>query len=323
MKGRLEHKFQTDEKMRIMLKDKPSYVKGFYNELFLSEQYLTAQKYTLTALRFLKFIDYNLQEFTKDNVIEYLISIKGRDGGESSDSVKITTRAALSRFGEYLSSVKAISDNPVKEVGCIKMRDNPQQVYLTMEELNIIQTQIRENTLGTARERARRKLWIERNLAIFMLFCHTGIRVTALVELNLEDYDREKKTITVIEKREKLYSYDLNQFVVDILDDWLKKREILLEGKESNAFFISNRRTRMTSKSVRDLIAAYTEGMEKHITPHKLRASYATNIYLETKDIYYVQRLLHHESSETTTKYIKAAPLDSLKATNIMSRGLQ
>ena len=59
MKGREEHKYKSESKMRALLRDKPQYFTGYYNGLFNSCEYLTAQNYTMTAVRFMNYLKEN------------------------------------------------------------------------------------------------------------------------------------------------------------------------------------------------------------------------------------------------------------------------
>ena len=331
MTGRAENKLRSQEKMKIKLENEPHWLKSFYNELFLSEQYLTAQNYTLSVIRFFNYLlDRNritskqyLSGFTSDNIVEYLLQLKGRKGGECSDSVKMTNWAALKKFSNFLIKRKILSFDPLDGVERPKMRDNPKQLYMTIDELNALNDKIKDNSVGSSREKSRRKNWIERNLAIVTLLRVTGMRVTALTELNLSDYNSINKKITVVDKRETLIDYALNDYVIGVLDKWINKRKEILNGKETDALFISNRKERITSKGVRDIISAYTSDMDKHITPHKFRSSFISNVYLDTKDILYTQRLAHHKRIDTTQIYTKAVETDNIKSVNIMTKGLQ
>ena len=78
------------------------------------------------------------------------------------------------------------------------------------------------------------------------------------------------------------------------------------EGKyqETNALFISQRRTRMSTVALNKVVQKYASEIDgKHITPHKLRSTYGTNLYQETKDIYLVADVLGHKDVNTTRKH--------------------
>ena len=85
MKGREEHKYKSESKMRALLRDKPQYFTGYYNGLFNSCEYLTAQNYTMTAVRFMNYLKENgfiesIEDcngaMTIDNVNSYLSCLR-------------------------------------------------------------------------------------------------------------------------------------------------------------------------------------------------------------------------------------------------------
>lgn len=329
MKGREEHKYKSESKMRLLLKDKPQYFTGYYNGLFNSCEYLTAQNYTMTAVRFMNYLKKNkfiesIEDcngaMTIDNINSYLSSLRGRDGGYSSDSAKATAYTALKSFADYLLSRRVIAENPFDcGIKRVSVKDPHKQVAMTAAELKKVVNRINDNSIGTKRANARREAWKERNLAIFTLLMVTGIRVTALTELNMEDIFWNQKIIRVTDKRRNTYEYELDDDTMEVLKDWSIKRNELLAKRECNALFISNRRTRITDKSVRDLVKAYTADFEKHITPHKFRSTYATLLYEKTGDIAYVQQNMHHSRVDTTQMYIVQKPVDAEAAKYVNS----
>lgn len=329
MKGREEHKFKSESKMRELLRAKSQYLTGYYNSLFNSCEYLTAQKYTLTAIRYMNYLKDNgfiesvedcEYAMTIDNVNSYLSSLRGRDGGYCSDSAKATSYTALKSFAEYLLSRKLITENPF-DLGIkrVSVKDPHKQVAMTAAELKQVVSRINDNSIGTKRANARRVQWKERNLAIFTLLMVTGIRVTALTEIDMEDIFWERKIIRITDKRRNTFEYELDEDTMNILKEWIAKREKLLVDRQCNALFISNRRCRITDKSIRDLVKAYTGDFEKHITPHKFRSTYATLLYEKTGDIAYVQQNMHHSRVDTTQMYIVQKPVNAEAAKYVNS----
>ena len=90
------------------------------------------------------------------------------------------------------------------------------------------------------------------------------------------------------------------------VSEWISDRERIID-KNEDALFISKSKTRMTQRSLSDIVIKYTkEALGYSVTPHKFRASFA-NIMLEKTDenIYVVQQLLGHARTETTKIYLK------------------
>ena len=159
---------------------------------------------------------------------------------------------------------------------------------------------------GNRRSVAMQYKWKSRDRAIMMLFMQTGIRETALSEINIEDIDFENHIIkSVIEKGHKDKTFTMSSQLEKAIVDWLSDREDIVSNED--ALFVSKSKTRITQRSLSDIVEKYTkEALGYSVTPHKLRASFA-NIMLEKTDenIYVVQQLLGHARTETTKIYLK------------------
>jgi len=93
-------------------------------------------------------------------------------------------------------------------------------------------------------------------------------------------------------------------------------RDTLQIPKEERALFISSQRKRMSVRSMEYLVKKYAKIATplKKITPHKLRSTYGTNLYRETKDIYIVAEVLGHKDVNTTKKHYAAISEDVRKS---------
>ena len=102
----------------------------------------------------------------------------------------------------------------------------------------------------------------------------------------------------------------------EILKRYLQYRESLNVPKEEQALFISSQKKRMMVRSMQYLVKKYAKVATplKHITPHKLRSTYGTNLYNETKDIYIVAEVLGHKDVNTTKKHYAAISDDVRKS---------
>ena len=166
--------------------------------------------------------------------------------------------------------------------------------------------------------------WKERDTAIILLFLSTGIRCSALYKLDLNSVNWEESTLIVMDKGSKIHKYILPNKTIEALQAWIDKREELLNGRKEEALFISKNRNRVCQCSISDLVKKYTFDIEgKHITPHKLRATFGTHLYNETRDIKFVQDQMGHSNPKTTELYIRGnKDTDRKKASDIMSRFL-
>ena len=105
----------------------------------------------------------------------------------------------------------------------------------------------------------------------------------------------------------------------------MKTRSEILNGKEEDALFISNQRVRMDQSSISRVVNKYASGIKgKRITPHKLRATYASTIYNESKDLYLTQKCMGHSSPKMTETYIRGQKdVNREKGMMIMSKAMK
>jgi len=141
-----------------------------------------------------------------------------------------------------------------------------------------------------------------RNYCIITLFLNCALRVSELVNLDMNDMDSDK--ITVIGKGNKQRQIYLNHAAMGAITDWLSDRESY--NPKDNALFVSKNGTRLTTRSVQLLIrkAIKKAGLSDGITPHKLRHTAATLLYKHGHvDIRSLQEILGHSTISSTEIY--------------------
>ena len=205
--------------------------------------------------------------------------------------------------------------NPIRLIKRPKTQEHD-VVYLEPEEIKEIE-QIIFSGAGNELAAKKQKDWQLRDYLLFRIPVVNGIRVSALCEINVTDLHLNNNTITVTEKGNITKDVYIDDKTADYISQWLVKREQLLREKKatSDALFISNRRTRMTVRSIELIIKKYADGVGgKHVTPHTLRRSFGTNTYRQTKDIYLVSDALGHKNTAPTRRYVRAFNDDKRKA---------
>ena len=148
------------------------------------------------------------------------------------------------------------------------------------------------------------------------------MRCSALYKLNIDSINFETNTLTTIDKGNKYRKFDLSDNLINDIVIWLTDRERFLNGKEEEALFISNRRSRLTQDGISDIVQKYAYNITgKHITPHKLRATYGTQLYAKTGNLYMVQECMGHSNPKTTELYIRGQKNEVSKAaSDIMAK---
>ena len=145
-----------------------------------------------------------------------------------------------------------------------------------------------------------------RDLAIVELLYGTGIRVSELVGVDLQDIDRERYTLRVIGKGNRERIVPIGIPAMRAVDSWLTSgRPSLVNEMSGNAVFIGSRGKRIDPRVVRDIVYEATEaiGGESKVGPHALRHSAATHLLEGGADLRTVQEILGHSSLSTTQIY--------------------
>lgn len=199
--------------------------------------------------------------------------------------------ASLRSFYKYLfTKVKLIEYNPAAEL------DSPKVVHRLPKYLNVDESiQLLESVEGDNKER---------DYAILVLFLNCGLRLSELVGINLSSIRGD--TLTVIGKGDKERTIYLNQACIDAINAYRRVRPV--EGvKDKNALFLSERKQRISPKTVQYLVKKYigAAGLDtRKYSTHKLRHTAATLMYKHGHvDIRALQAILGHESIATTEIY--------------------
>jgi site-specific recombinase XerD len=172
-------------------------------------------------------------------------------------------------------------------------------VYLTLDQTKKLTEATRDNEECNIRD-----------ITIIMLFLNTGIRLSELVNLDINNINFEYKTITVIGKGNKQRTLTLNENTIEILKEYLEYRKTIEDKiikEDINAVFINKNYGRMGERGIQKLSKKYfgNAGLDPDkYSVHKLRHTAATLLYKHGKvDIRTLQKILGHSSLNTTQIY--------------------
>lgn len=301
MNGRTEHKIITEQKTLKKIQSSKHELAGFYNYMSSKYEHKTKELYVNYVIKFLDCINKGIKNITIEDVNSYLTDLTYKTTAlnkvtETSGTYRATVHSALKLYFTYLESVKAINENIMKQVPRPKRkRDNMiERVYLEPIEVQTMINNVKKDHVNENQK--------NRDLLILMIFLYTGIRCTALTEINMSDVDREEMIITIIDKRNKKRKFQIDNGVIKLFDKVCSYNK--LRKWKTDALFVSNRGNRISSSEVGRLIEKYTRNIQKKTTPHKLRRTFGTNMYKETGDIYAVKAALGHEDIRTTQIYV-------------------
>lgn len=290
--------------------------------VYLSD--LSSQTKYLYIQRVGDFLDCTINDpthLTFDDYSNYINASKYKNNEETTtQGYQINIYSALKKFSEYMYVSKKAPENYMQSIKrprffeTQKTIDKREKGYLTEEEIKKVLSQFNDC-----------KTWKDyRDHAVILLMLNTGMRRTALTRINISDYSKEDKSITVTDKGSKVRKFILNNNMCNVLDQWLDVRMTLeVANKDSNAMFLTEYPTttvdyvkgisnttwtkeRASSETIYGIVKKYTKCVDgKKISPHKLRATYGTQLYNKTHDIYFVQNCMGHNSPTTTEKYVR------------------
>ncbi len=231
-------------------------------------------------------------ELTADDFRAYLFDLMKKDRGRATIRLQF---AAMRSFFKWLTRRRGWKTNPLLEVQLPK-REKKLPVVLTV-------TQIEQMlTLPLTQEKSKRDaVWApERDAAILELFYSTGMRLSELTALNVEDIDTYTETVRVFGKGKKERLCPVGSKALEAVQRYRAKA-----GVHDGALFRSKLGTRITTQAVDDVVSKYwrASGLPVHLTPHKFRHSFATHLLNNGADLRSVQELLGHASLSTTQIY--------------------
>lgn len=314
MKGRLENTIKTEKNTDCLLSELPGCVTEYYLNLSSNREPKSCLEYIRKIKKFLQFVSPNdlmnidFSKITDVTIAKYMKKLETTEKkgiiSETSFSYRKQNHTILNSFFKYMKKKGYVENNPMdfieREVG----RDHPHRIFLKEDDLKNMLTSV-ENGAGTSRMINRQKEWKERDLAILMLFMQTGIRETALSEINIEDINFDAKTLTVINKGHEKFYYVLSDKVLMALQEWLYHREIFMKNKNSDALFISSNKTRITASAISKIVRKYAyDALGYEISPHKLRAAYGNLMINKTGNLHLVSKLMGHKRPDTTEIYL-------------------
>ena len=297
-------------------------LESFANYLGTDISYSSKYNYLLHITDFLKTVKkINVSRITFDDYISYMNKIK-----DKTSSYQIVVYSSLKKFSKYLyvserSRRDYMLDIPrPKPTESIETREKREKGYLEKREIKHYIKNVKSG-MGSDKAKSFQKTWRDRDILIIYLFLNTGMRCSALYKLDIENIDMENSRIVVIEKRNKIQEYILSEELKEYINIWMEIREKFLKGKQESALFISNKLQRMSQRGISYVVEKYASDIkDKHITPHKLRATYGTQLYNATKDIYFVQSCMGHSAPSTTELYIRGQKnISRQTASEIMS----
>lgn len=267
-----------DEFLRYLLIDK-----GYSNN--------TIESYRRDLIKFLKFNkDKKIQSITNDDLKEYLKALKLEGLNEKSISRNIS---CLKSFYKFLVIEKYTRNNPSEFLFIPKTKKSLPNILTEEDVLKLLDIELTDN-------------FSYRNKAMLELMYATGLRVSELVNLKLQDVDLSQDIVRTFGKGSKERIIPIGDYAKEYLEKYIYKyRGTMLKKNNCEYLFLNNHGNKMTRQGFFKIVKkiAKEKGIEQELSPHTLRHSFASHLLKYGADLRTIQELLGHSDISTTQIY--------------------
>ncbi len=287
----------------------------------------TIKAYTIDLKQFMGYLKLNslppIEHANKSDVKNYIHRL------QETYKIKSVKRkvASLKAFYNYLVYEEIIDVSPFRRIKLRLKEPFSLPTVLSPNEINDILVSLNKEYVSSMYSSCYRKYTALRNKITIELLLNTGLRVSELCNLRVEDICFDTKYIKVNGKGKKQRQIYI---VADHLIKQLKELHNYYHSIDSNRtyFFMNKLRNRLSEQSVRNTLYKHTDILNKNVTPHVLRHTFATILLEEGVDIVNIQHLLGHHSIVVTQIYthvnmkkqkellINKLPINQLSITN-------
>ena len=234
---------------------------------------------------------YNVKDISSDNIKDF---IKIRNNEEASTIAHNLT--VIKNFHKYLLKEKLVKDDVSIFIERPKLRKNLPKT-LSIEDVD----KLLDIELVTPFD--------YRNKAMLELMYGCGLRVSELINLEINDIDIINCQIRILGKGSKERIVPLGEYSIDYLKKYINIRDSLLKDKPCNKLFINNHGKGMTRqgffKNLKKLLKE--KGLNPDVSPHTLRHSFATHLINRGADLRSIQEMLGHSDISTTKIYTEVS----------------
>lgn len=255
----------------------------------------TIQSYRRDIIYYNKYTEMNKIDYSKateediKGYLEYLQSI-----GKKSSTIS-RNLASIRAFYQFLVKNKKIKNNPTNNIKAPKVEKKVPSV-LTAKEVELLLDQPKDVDLKGTRDKA------------MLEFAYaTGMRVTEIISLNIEDVNVEESFV-VCHTGSKQRKIPLGSISLKALKEYIEDaRPILIRDEKVNALFVNINGQRLTRQGFWKIVKYYKEQahITKDITPHVLRHSFATHLLQNGADLKAIQTMLGHSDISSTQVYMQ------------------
>ena len=269
-----------------------NHIEAFLEYLKVNKKYSnnTIKSYQDDILEFYNIIDKKIINITEEQIRVYLTYLYDRKLNRNSVSRKLSS---IRSFYNYLYKIDIINKNYFKDI------HNPKKIkglphYLKEEDIDkLFDIPDINNPLG------------QRNLLIIEMLYATGVRVSELVNIKIKDIDRHNESIKITGKGNKMRMVYFGSFCKHSLEIYLNDGRLKLDKKASEYLFLNKNGNKLSDRMIRNILndIIIKAGVNKHVSPHMIRHTFATDMLNSGADLMTVKELLGHENIDTTSIY--------------------
>ncbi|MCI8575575.1 MAG: tyrosine recombinase [Bacilli bacterium] len=254
----------------------------------------TITSYEQELVKYFNYLEENQikkEQITKEEIRKYLKKLDQNKQGKSTISHNISVIRAFYNFllreGKITKNIWSLIKNP-------KLPKKIPNFLTTMEIEKLFSYQENQTPYD-----------IRNRLIIELLFA-TGLRVSELVNIKLQDIDLANRSIRTLGKGKKERIVYYGEYAEEVLKKYLNEsRTKLLSQKKSDYLFVGKNSIKLTRERISEILDEIVKkvGLQHHISPHVLRHTFATQLLNNGADLRSVQELLGHENLSTTQIY--------------------
>ena len=271
------------------------YLEEYLKELAVNKNYSenTIEAYKRDLNEYFLYLKENNKDYLNmdyESIRKYLSYLTDKKNTNSTISRKISS---LRGFYSYLRLNEFIKNNPFKLINLPKKEQILPRFFYYNELEELFNACDTSTSLG------------QRNLAILEVLYATGTRVSELINIKLEDINFKEKQIKVLGKGNKERIVFLGEYAVDALQDYLNDGYLFLNRYNLDYVFLNHLGNKITRRGIEDILTKLIKktSIDKKISPHMIRHSFATHLLNEGCDLESVQEMLGHESISATAIY--------------------
>lgn len=255
----------------------------------------TLESYQRDILQFNEYIlknDIKFKKISKNEIISYMEYLKALDKKPATISRHL---ASIRLFYQYLLKNKVVREDPTKGIQSPKIEKRAPAI-LSSQEVSLLLEQPRGEDLKSIRDKA-----------MLELAYATGMRVTEIISLNISDVDLTNSIVTC-KGNNKQRIIPLGKMSLQALKEYMETaREHLIKDNDEQSLFVNINGKRLTRQGFWKIIKFYQEQahINKDITPHTLRHSFATHLLQNGADLKSIQTMLGHSDISSTQIYMQ------------------